>query len=160
MISYNNGGTKLMKKILLALTMFLMLSIPVIIQAGFQLSNPNETGATGFYFPSDGSMAGGLTYTGLRLKHTAITFASLDIDGTLAQKIGENNNDTLAGLGFKVNFYIVPTKAGWNFLPNIGYTGLANMKDLKLPADLFKNLKGAIYGTLIQYKFTDLPIIE
>ena len=145
-----------MKKILLTLLILLM---TCTAYAGFKVDAPNETGATAFYFPVDGNVAGGLTYTGLRFSHTAVPIASLDLDGTLAQKIG-NDSDTLAGLGVKVNLYLMQNKPGWNFLPNIGYTWLSNMKDLSMPKDFFSNMKGAIYGTLIMYKFTNIPIIE
>jgi len=146
-----------MKKILL--TVLILLMTACFAYAGFNLSSPNETGATAFYFPSDGSVAGGLTYTGLRGQHSAIKFASLDLDGTLAQKIGADN-DTFGGLGMKVNLHILETKAGFNFLPNIGFTWVSNLKKISLPKEFFKDLKGAIYGTLIMWKFNSLPILE
>ena len=146
-----------MKKILL--TILIVLMTACFAQAGFKVDVPNESGVTAFYFPVDGNVAGGLTYTGLRLSHTAVPIASLDLDGTLAQKIG-NDSDTLAGLGVKVNLYLMQNKPGWNFLPNIGYTFLSNMKNLSMPKDFFSNMKGAIYGTIVMYKFTNIPIIE
>ena len=145
-----------MKKIVLTVLILLMATFA---QAGIKVDVPNESGVTAFYFPVDGNVAGGLTYTGLRLSHTAVPIASLDLDGTMAQKIG-NDSDTLAGLGLKANLYLMENKAGWNFLPNIGYTWLSNMKNLSMPKDFFSNMKGAIYGTIVMYKFTNIPIIE
>ena len=116
----------------------------------FTITVPMETGITGFWFPDDDTIAGGVSLTVMRLQHAKIEKFSLDLDGTLAKEINENK-DTLAGIGVKVNYLVGQTnEAGLVFEPSIGVTLLNNVKAFE---DVITGFRVAIYGNIVLYKF-------
>ncbi|MCX8070217.1 MAG: hypothetical protein N2738_06910, partial [Thermodesulfovibrionales bacterium] len=56
----------------------------------FTVTFPMETGATAFWFPSDGTYAMGLAHTFMRVQHSSLPKVQLDFDATIAQEV---NND-------------------------------------------------------------------
>ena len=121
--------------------------------SGFSITSPMETSAVAFWFPKTGTYAGGVSHTFLRLSHSAITFMSLDFDGTLAQEVNQDK-DTLVGLGAKANFNTTKnTEKGFKFLPSIGVTALNNFSKFKALKDIVQNYDIAIYGTLLAYRW-------
>lgn len=141
-----------MKKILLALTMILMLAIPAYA-SDWSITSPKELGATAFWSPKDGTFYGGVNFTALRLRHVAINWASLDLDGTLAQEINKDG-DSLAGLGVKVNTNVKQTiEPGFSVMPSAGLTVMTNFNKNEFPKNTFTKLEVLIYGTFLMYKF-------
>jgi len=147
-----------MKKILLAVLMILCFAIPVMAADGWNVTMPFETGITAFWFPTDNTIAGGLSETVLRVKYIdanrpILSKFSLDLDGTLAKEVNEAQ-DTLYGLGFKVNYHVAMTSSsGFTFEPSIGVTALRNLKGINTMSDVFKDYKIAVYGNIVLYKF-------
>lgn len=123
-------------------------------EKGFSVTSPMETSAVGFWFPNSGAYAGGVSHTFLRLTHSAITWASLDADGTLAQEINQDK-DTMWGLGLKGNLSIwkASTEKGFSFLPSIGATAMNNFSKFKTLKDILENYEISVYGTLLMYRW-------
>lgn len=137
-----------MKKVLLALVMVLMTAC--FAQAEFSLTMPMETTASGFWFPTDNTIAVGISHTVARLAYSGLPKVSLDLDGTLAKEVNEEK-DNLAGIGVKINYHVQKaTDTGFVFVPSIGVTALTNIKNIK---DVLKDYKIAVYGTMILYKW-------
>ncbi len=117
-----------------------------------------KTGATAFWFPSDNTIAYGVSETVLTLKyadvnHPMLSKLSLDLDGTLAQEVNVNK-DTLYGIGVKVNYNTAMTNStGVAFEPSIGITALRNMKGINSLTDIYTDMRMALYGTIVLYKF-------
>jgi hypothetical protein len=159
-------------KLLIAMTLLLVLmhGFPCAVRAEdttqnvswiekFHLTFPQETNATGFVKPTNGSIYAGLAHTWSRIKHDDIKIASLDFDATVATAVSkqEDEADTLYGVGAKVNFHINearPDKAGFEFLPNIGVTFMTpQLKGIK---DMWEGHQTFIYGTLLTYRWFSL----
>jgi len=139
-----------MHKLLILLVVVLMLGCFSTAQAEVNVSMPMETTITGFYFPTDDTIAVGVNHTVLRVAHSALPKFSIDLDGTLAKEVNEAK-DTLAGAGVKVNYHINrTTETGFVFMPSIGLTGLKNIKSFK---DIAEDWKLAVYGSVILYKW-------
>ncbi len=125
---------------------------------GLSLTMPFETGVTAFWFPSDNTIAGGISETFLRVKyvdvnHPTLSKFSIDLDGTLAQEINEGH-DSLYGIGIKVNYKIaMESPTGIAFEPSIGITALRNLRGINVAGDIFRDYKLAIYGNIVLYKF-------
>ena len=136
---------KIILSIVISIVIILLLASGAIAQ---ELSFPQETAATGFWFISSDTYAFGISHTAVRLMFPQITNRiSLDLDGTLAREINDNC-DTVYGIGVKVNFFTpVERSTGFNFLPSVGLTGMNKLDDM----DNIFDLKWAVYGTLIQY---------
>ena len=138
-----------MKKILLAVVMVLCMA--GFAQASeFSVTMPMETTASGFWFPTDDTIAVGISHTVARLAYSGLPKVSLDLDGTLAKEVNEEK-DNLAGIGIKINYHVQKaTDTGFVFLPSLGVTALTNIKNIK---DVLKDYKIAVYGTMILYKW-------
>lgn len=118
--------------------------------AEFRIEYPAETNVTAFWFPSDNSLAAGVSHTVLRISHTDIDKFSLDLDGTLAKEIN-TEKDNLAGIGIKLSYNITKVdKTGFTFIPSLGITALNNIKSLKT---VLQDYRIAIYGTAIMYRW-------
>ncbi len=147
-----------MKKILLTVLMILCFTVPAMATDGWNVTMPFETGVTAFWFPTDNTIAGGLSETVLRIQYIDVNRPmlskfSLDLDGTLAKEVNEAQ-DTLYGLGVKVNYHVVATSSsGITFEPSIGVTALRNLKGINDISDILKDYKIAIYGNVVLYKF-------
>lgn len=122
-----------------------------VIGENITIKMPMESSAVGMYFPTDETIAVGLSYTAFRIQHTGLKDFSLDIDGTVAKEVNENK-DTLAGIGLKVNYNVqqVDEETGFVFVPSIGVTALNNIKSFDT---VLQDYRIAIYGTMILYKF-------
>jgi len=143
-----------MKKLIISVLVVMLLMMFVGCKKAeandFTITVPMETGITGFWFPDDDTIAGGVSLTVMRLQHAQIEKFSLDLDGTLAKEINENK-DTLAGIGVKVNYLVGQTnEAGLVFEPSIGVTLLNNVKAFE---DVITGFRVAIYGNIVLYKF-------
>ena len=150
MIKEKIGG--FMKKLLSLVTVMLVLVSFGIAQAGegFSISIPMETTATAFWFPTDDTVAVGISHTVLRAAHSSLPSFSLDLDGTLAKEVNEAK-DNLAGIGLKVNYHVQKaTEAGFVFVPSVGVTALKNVKNFK---DIALDWRVAVYGSVILYKW-------
>ena len=151
-----------MKEIFIALLMLLLiLLIPQFVKAseiepvkdGFAITFPMETGAVGFWFPRDGTFAGGLSHTFMRIGHSDIPKVTVDFDGTIAQQINKDGN-TLGGLGIKLNLNIKELEEkGFTFIPSLGVTALNDWTQYKTAKDILSHYEIAVYGTLVQYKW-------
>jgi hypothetical protein len=159
-----------MKKIILAVLMFVLIAsiggmggsafaedTPKEV-LGWDVTMPFKTGVTAFYFPSDSTFAGGLNTTVLSVRNNnpvnpTLSKITFDLDATVAQEFNENN-DTLYGLGFKVNYaQNITSKSGVMFEPSIGVTALRNLKGINTFADVCRDYRFAIYGNVVLYKF-------
>jgi hypothetical protein len=149
--------------IILILAMVALIGLTSISYAeddaqGWNLTAPFETGVTAFYFPTDSTIAGGVSETVLRIRFVDVnrpilSRLSLDLDGTLAQAVNQDK-DTLYGVGFKVNYDInMYGPSGVTFEPSIGITALRNAKNISGLSDLMKDYKIALYGTIVLYRF-------
>ena len=139
-----------MHKLLILLVAVLMLGCFSTAHAEINVSMPMETTVTGFWFPTDDTIAVGVNHTVLRVAHSNLPKFSLDLDGTLAKEVNEAK-DTLAGVGVKVNYHInKTTETGFVFMPSIGLTALKNIKGFK---DIAEDWKLAVYGSVILYKW-------
>ena len=137
-----------MKSLLLSLIM--VLCLVGIAQAEFKVEFPMETNVTGFWFPTDNSVAVGVSHTVIRVSHSNVDKFSLDLDATLAKEINADK-DNLAGIGLKVNYNIQKAdKTGFVFTPSIGITALNNVKSF---ATMFQDYRIAAYGTLLLYRW-------
>ena len=135
--------------------MLLILLVAVLMFAGvaqaeINVSMPMETTATAFWFPTDDTIAVGVSHTVLRVAHTNLPKFSLDLDGTLAKEVNEAK-DNLAGIGAKINYHVnKATETGFVFVPSVGVTALKNVKNIK---DIAEDWRVAVYGSLILYKW-------
>jgi len=119
----------------------------------FEVTFPMETGATAFWFPSDGTYALGLAHTVIRVTHTSIPNIQLDADATIAQEINIDK-DTLGGLGIKLGYKPSQGKLiGFAFEPSLGITFLNDFTKFKKVEDIFTNYKIAVYGTVLLYRW-------
>lgn len=136
---------------------------PVAEPLGWNASFFNGTGVTAFWFPTDNTIAAGLNTNILRFKNNdpnnpTLSKISFDLDATIAKEFNEAK-DTLYGLGVKVNYnQAMTSKTGVVFEPSIGLTALKSFKKtddnkLEKAVDLVRDLKVAIYGNIILYKF-------
>lgn len=150
-----------MKKvaIILVIMMLAVFGGTICVNAGgFEITAPFETGVTAFYFPTDNTIAGGVSETVLRLRyndetHLLLQKLSLDLDGTLAQEINVEK-DTLYGLGVKLNYDTeMLSNTGIVFQPSVGVTALRNMKGINTVSDIFREYKIAVYGNIVLYRF-------
>jgi len=142
-----------MKKILLTV-LILMFTACFAYASDWSVTSPMETGVTAFYNPGTGAVYGGVNHTILRVQHAKVTFATLDVDGTLAQEINEDA-DTLAGIGVKINSNLLKTKAepGFNLMPSIGVTAMTNFDKSEFPRGIISKAEVLIYGTVIMYSW-------
>ena len=153
-----------MKKIVITFILLLFISfVPQLASAEmeeiiatnevFNVIFPMETGAVGFWFPTSGAFAAGVSHTFMRISHSDIESISLDFDGTIAQEVNQDK-DTLGGIGVKFNFDVLPSdKEGFTFLPSIGVTALNNFAEFKKFDDIMDNYEVAVYGTLLLYRW-------
>jgi hypothetical protein len=119
----------------------------------FTVTSPMETNVVGFWFPSDGTFAVGLSQTFLRIEHTSIPKLSLDLDFTIAQEVNENK-DTLAGIGVKLNYNSKKADStGFVFIPSLGITALNDFAKNKAFKEIAQNIRIAIYGSILLYKW-------
>jgi len=117
------------------------------------ITSPKELGATAFWSPKDGTFYGGVNFTALRLKHVAVDWASLDLDGTLAQEINKDG-DALAGLGVKANTNTAKTiEPGFSVMPSAGLTVMTNFNKNEFPKNTFTKLEVLVYGTFLMFRF-------
>lgn len=137
-----------MKSLLISLV--LVLCLAVVAQAEFKVEFPMETTITGFWFPSDDTVAAGVSHTALRVSHSAVPNFSLDLDGTLAKEINVAK-DNLVGIGVKVTYNIKKADTtGFVFMPSVGVTALNNIQNFKT---MFQDYRIAVYGTILLYKW-------
>ena len=144
-----------MKKILFSLTILLMFSglTCFAYASDWTITSPKETGVTAFWSPKDGTFYGGINFTALRATYAKIDWASLDLDGTLAQEINKDA-DTLAGIGIKANTNVKKTiEPGFSVMPSAGLTVMTNFSKNEFPKNTFTKLEVLIYGTFLLYKF-------
>lgn len=122
-------------------------------ESNVSVTFPMETGATAFWFPSDGTYAVGLAHTFLRVKYGAIPNMQLDVDATVAREVNQDK-DTLAGVGVKVGYKpSTGTLTGFAFEPSIGVTALNNWTKSKILSEILQNYRIAIYGTILLYRW-------
>lgn len=125
---------------------------------GFSITTPFETGVTAFYFPTDKTIAGGISETVLRARWVDTDFPTLskiavDLDLNIAKEVNEAGN-SLYGPGLKVNYDVdMLNDSGFVFKPSVGITAVRNLKGLNTVADVIKDFRVAIYGSIVLYKF-------
>lgn len=154
-----------MRKAVISLLLVLLIGIVGCKKAeamegtdGFSVTVPMETAITAFYFPSDETIAGGIAETVLRVKWVdsawpTMSKFTLDIDANIAKEINEAK-DTLYGPGIKLNYDVdMVNDTGFVFKPSIGITALRSLKGLNSVADIVKDFRLAIYGSIVLYKF-------
>jgi hypothetical protein len=154
-----NKRRKEMKRLMVAVILMVVMLFASNVYAQNWLGDkvilafPMETGAVGFWFPADDSFAVGVSHTVLRVSYADFQKVSLDFDGTIAQEISEENDNTLAGIGIKLNFHVKPQAEGITFLPSLGVTALNDFSEFSDFGDIIDNYDIAVYGTLLMYKW-------
>jgi hypothetical protein len=109
-----------------------------------------QTGVTGYWFPQNDTIAVGTFLTVLRVEHSSLPLWSIDLDGTLTKEVNENK-DTLAGIGLKLNYNVNYTDdTGFVFVPSLGVTVMNSIKSFDT---IVMDFRPAVYGSVVLYKF-------
>ena len=152
---------KLLMIVMLLISLLMMLSTGAFagdVEKGFILSYPMETAVTAFYFPTDKTIAGGISETVVRIKYisaenSTLSKIYLDLDGTLAKEFTEAQ-DSLYGIGIKAKYGVhMTSKTGMAFEPSIGVTALRSLKGINKASDVARNYRLALYGDIVLYRF-------